>query len=443
MVDTLDAPVSNETAPQSGLSFVPSLPRVHETPAWYVQRVNEAWENYEALPFPDRRSEPWRYSSSLKFNLSEAQLATPANEDQKAEAIAQSQSFKEAIARLVFVNDELVYASTEALAQGVLCLSFEQALQSHADVLEKHLMKRKVELGSEKYAALHLALVKAGAVIVVPANVKLEHPIEIFHWVTGEQSFVLPHTLIVAGAYSRVTVLDHHASLNEADCHYSLAVADLVAAEGAHVTYVNLQEFSERSAALHISSTTVGKSAEVKALQLQLGAAFARSESVSDLIGEEGRSYMYGVSLPHGDQFVDMRTLQNHEAPHTYSDLIYKNALYDQSKTVFSGLIQVAEGAHFTDAYQKCRNLLNSESSEAVSMPGLEINADQVKCSHGATSAPISDDELFYLKARGIPEQESRQLITLGFLQDAIAHVGEEPLAAFLQERVEAKFASL
>ena len=113
-----------------------------------------------------------------------------------------------------------------------------------------------------------------------------------------------------------------------------------------------------------------------------------------------------------------MRTLQHHAAPRATSDLIYKNALYDKAKTVFSGLITVDEGAHFTDAYQKCRNLLNSADCEADSMPGLEINADQVKCSHGTTSSPISEDELFYLKARGIPDRDSRRLIATGFVED-------------------------
>ena len=138
-----------------------------------------------------------------------------------------------------------------------------------------------------------------------------------------------------------------------------------------------------------------------------------------------------------------MRTLQNHIAPRTYSNLLYKNALYDQSKTVFAGLIQVEQGAHYTDAYQKCRNLLNSDEAEAASMPGLEINADQVKCSHGATCAPISADELFYLKARGISDYESRKLIATGFIEDVIAKLENEALVRHLDDLIEAKFARM
>jgi len=216
-----------------------------------------------------------------------------------------------------------------------------------------------------------------------------------------------------------------------------------VAGNGSRITYVSAQEMSLTSRALNISSTTVGRDASVKALQLHLGGAFSRNETVSDLIGEGARSEMLGVALPFGDQVVDMRTLQNHIAPRTYSDLLYKNALYGQSKTIFAGLIQVEEGAHYTDAYQKCRNLLNSDEAEAASMPGLEINADQVKCSHGSTSSPISEDELFYLKARGIPDSESRKLIATGFLEDTIAKLENAALITHLDELIEAKFARL
>jgi Fe-S cluster assembly protein SufD len=178
----------------------------------------------------------------------------------------------------------------------------------------------------------------------------------------------------------------------------------------------------------------------MKSFQIQLGADFSRSESVSDLIGTGARSDMLSVSMPLGDQVVDQRTLQKHKAPHASSDLLYKNALYDNTRTIFSGLIIVDEGAHYTDAYQTNRNLLNSKDAEATSMPGLEINADQVKCSHGATSGPVSDDELFYLKARGIPDHEARKLIVLGFIEDTVKRLGNEAVETMICQRLEEKF---
>ena len=127
------------------------------------------------------------------------------------------------------------------------------------------------------------------------------------------------------------------------------------------------------------------------------------------------------ANLSNGVQECDQRTLQSHEAEHTTSDLFFKNALYDRSRAIFSGLIEVHPGAHHTDSYQTCRNLLGSDEAEANAMPGLEIDADQVKCSHGSTSGAISDEEIFYLRARGIPADDARKIISLGFLNESIA----------------------
>ncbi len=409
-------------------------------PAWFQQRATAAWDEFQSLPVPGIRDEAWRYSNAKSFALETLRPAAPVGEAERQEAIARSVGVADPAARFVFLNDELIHTDNAGFPQGIQCLPFAEALRTQGDVLEQYFMKRPAPLGGEKFASLHLAHVRAGTVILAPKNAVLEQPIEIFHWVAGEGALVFPHTLIVAGEHAQVTVVDHHFSLRS-ESGGCIAVADLVAGRGSRITYVNAQELSRSARAIHVSSTTVHREAEVKALQLHLGAGFSRSESVSDLTGEGARSDMLGVSLPGADQIVDMRTLQHHAAPHAASDLLYKNALYDKSKTVFSGLITVDEGAHFTDAYQKCRNLLNSAECEADSMPGLEINADEVKCSHGTTSSPISEDELFYLKARGIPDKESRRLIATGFVEDVISRLGHSALTEHLDQRIEAKFA--
>jgi Fe-S cluster assembly protein SufD len=411
-----------------------------DAPSWFQQRALGAWEKFQALPLPGVKAEAWRYSNAKSFGLESLRPATAAAEADKREAIERSNGVPGAAAKFVFLNDELVHTDTGKLEQGVQLLSFAEALRTQGDVLQEYFMKRGAPLGGEKFEALHLAHVRAGTVVLVPKNLVVKHPIEIFHWVSGQGALVFPHTLILTGEHAQVTVVDHHLSLRSEPAG-SIAIADLVAGRGSRITYVNAQELSRSARAIQISSTTVFRDAAVTALQLHLGASFSRSESVSDLVGEGARSDMLGVSLPGDTQLVDMRTLQHHAAPRAMSDLLYKNALYDKGKTVFSGLITVDEGAHFTDAYQKCRNLLNSPECEADSMPGLEINADQVKCSHGTTSSPISDDELFYLKARGIADRDARRLIATGFIEDVISKLKDEALEAHLDERIEEKFA--
>lgn len=422
----------------SGLLTTAPLRPSNATPEWFLNRASAAWESFQSLPLPGLKDENWRYSSAKKIELAGHAPAQAPSAAQTAAALAASQGLKERAARFVFVNDTLVESDAAGLPAGVVCVSFIEALKTHGAALEAHFMKADLPLGSAKFSALHLAHVKAGTVILVPKNVVIDKPVEIFHWVVGEHAAIFPHTLVVAEDNAQVSVVDHYRSL-EGEGGLSIAVADLVGGPGSRITYAACQELADDAQALHLSGIRAGRDAAVKSFQVQLGASFSRSESVSDLVGEGARSDMLSVSLPVGEQVVDQRTLQRHKAPHATSDLLYKNALYGQARSVFSGLIIVDEGAHYTDAYQTCRNLLNSDEAEANSLPGLEINADQVKCSHGSTSGPIADEELFYLKARGIPDGEARKLIVEGFLADVIERFGNSEVLDTLVARIDDK----
>ncbi|MEZ5386860.1 MAG: Fe-S cluster assembly protein SufD [Prosthecobacter sp.] len=433
-------PVSQtpESTAPSGLEIIAPAREESTAPGWFHARSEAAWDEFQSLPLPGIKEENWRYSSAKKIELADHSPAKAPTPGQSQAALAATTGLKDRAARFVFVNDTLVESDTADLPAGVVCVSFAEALKTHADVLQHHFMKGDLPLGSAKFAALHLAHVKAGTVIIVPKNVVIEKPVEVFHWVVGDHAAIFPHTLVVAEDNAQVSVVDHYRSL-EGEGGLSIAIADLVGGSGSKITYAACQELADDAQALHLSSITAGRDASVKSFQVQLGASFSRSESVSDLVGEGSRSDMLSVSLPIGDQIVDQRTLQRHKAPHATSDLLYKNALYGKSRSIFSGLIIVDEGAHYTDAYQTCRNLLNSDEAEATSLPGLEINADQVKCSHGATSGPISDEELFYLKARGISDNESRKLIIEGFLAGVVERFGNSELLDTLVARIDEK----
>jgi len=446
MSATLLAPVSPSMTAEaitdrpspSGLEITIPVRDENSAPGWFFARSEAAWAEFQKLPMPGIKDENWRYSSSKKIELADHTPAAAPTAANTAAALAATEGLKERAARFVFVNDVLVESDTANLPAGVVCVTLADALRDHSEVLKQHFMQREMTLGSAKFAALHLAHVKAGVVVIVPKNVALEKPVEIFHWVVGDHAAIFPHTLIVTGDNAEVSVVDHYRSL-EGEGGLSIAIADLVGGRGSKITYAACQELADDAQALHLSSIVAGRDAAIKSFQVQLGASFSRSESVSDLVGEGSRSDMLSVSLPIGEQVVDQRTLQNHKAPHASSDLLYKNALYGKSRSIFSGLITVDEGAHYTDAYQTCRNLLNSDEAEATSLPGLEISADQVKCSHGATSGPISDEELFYLKARGISDSESRKLIIEGFLAGVIERFGNGELLDTLVARIDEK----
>ncbi|MFV0338878.1 MAG: SufB/SufD family protein [Chthoniobacterales bacterium] len=221
--------------------------------------------------------------------------------------------------------------------------------------------------------------------------------------------------------------MDHFQS-GDALPAYVYAVHDLHLAQSARLHYSSIQDWSKETKAFHLNATSLAKDARCTSLNTHFGAHLLRAENHSYMMGEGAHSVMLSMSPLTGVREVDQRTLQEHEAPNATSDLLYHNALSDKSRSTFSGLLKVAEGAHKTDAYQKVRNLLLSDEAEANSMPGLEILADDVRCSHGATSAELNADELFYMQARGIPSEQACRLILFGFFNEMLERFGREDI---------------
>ena len=399
-------------------------------PAWFQAEQSAALAEYEKLPVPVRKDESWRFANLKALDLSAFVDANPVASEGRL--INASTGLAETSAKLVLGNNTLLHRES-SLPEGVIFETLETAASKHADLFKKYFMAQPVELGSRKYAALHKARLAGGAFLFVPANTSVQLPIEIFQWVEGANASVFPHTLIVCGENSSVTVLDYFKS---ADKHASLAcgVNDLHLAAGAKLTYVSVQDWSRETTAFHLNSTSVDSNATCTALIANFGGGFVRGESLSRLVGEGSRSEMYSINPVEGTREIDQRTLQDHVAPHATSDLLYLNALDDKSRTIFAGLIKVEPGAKGTDAYQKVKNLILSDDADPNSMPGLEILNDEVRCSHGATNGPVSQDELFYMQARGITRDKARRLIVNGFFNNLLARLENETLRAYLEQ---------
>lgn len=417
------------TPPQTSAAF----------PAWFAARQQQAWERFMAMPAPKRGDEPWRFSNLKQLDFGGFRIAEPAAADA---LIARSTGLETTAAKLVFVNDVLVHSESN-LPEGVICLPMAEALVSHGDLVAQHFMKQETRLGSAKYAALHEASVRNGLFVHVGDDVRIDAAIEVHHWISGANTVIFPHTLVVTGKGAKVRVIDLFRSENDIDPGLAIAFNDLSAGPISQLDYVAIQAFNEVTRVIQINETSVARDASTKGFILNTGASWARNESLSRLEGSGSRSDMLSVSVPAREQEYDQRTFQHHIAPGAYSDLLYKNSLYDQSKTIFSGLIFVDEGAHHTDAYQTCRNLLMSDHCEANSMPGLEINADQVKCSHGSTSSQIHDDEIFYLRARGIDPISARQLIARGFSVECVGRLEDDATEALVLGFIDDKFAHI
>jgi Fe-S cluster assembly protein SufD len=420
-----------------------------EHPQWFVDAQDEARKEFANEPYPNRKDEFWRFSSvknldgvasfSRAANPGAASLARPTALDAKT---ALERGFPEPAGRMIFVNEQLISCELldDSLSdRGVLFLPFGQALKLRPDLLQEHFMAQPARLGSKKFAALHKASVRAGTVLYLPPSLTVDAPFEVFHIVTGENLALFPHTLIIADKESEVTFLDHFVS-TEGQAHgFACGVNDLVLRPGSKLNYISVQNWSRQFVSVQVNSTVAEEQSSAVNLSLNFGGRYSRLESVSRLAGAGSRSDMLAVSIAGADQEFDQRTLQDHLQPNTTSDLLYKNALSHNARTIFSGLIKVERGAHRTDAYQKVRNLLLSDEAEANSMPGLEILADDVRCTHGATSGQVEPEELFYLQSRGIPDLRAKGLIVNGFLNEVVDRLSGEEIKAYLHDQIAAR----
>ena len=318
--------------------------------------------------------------------------------------------------------------------------TLQSALVKHEALVREHLLAQPPKLGSAKFSALHEAFLTDGAFIHVPRGVELEAPIGVFSYAFGTTAAIFPHTLVVAGENSRLTVVEYFGSAHDDEAQLAIGANDLYASHGAQLTYIGKQDWSHRALSFQSNSTVVRRDARVQSLNLHLGARQARHESLSQLQAPGAFSEMLALTVAETDQEFDQRTLQIHQAPNTKSDLLYKNALRGSAKTIFSGLIVVDPDAQKTDAYQSNRNLMLSEEAEANSLPGLEIQANDVRCTHGATSSRIDPEQEFYLQSRGIAKEAADELLTFGFFEEVLNRLADDDLHAALRDLIKTKF---
>ncbi|MDP9291181.1 MAG: Fe-S cluster assembly protein SufD [Verrucomicrobiota bacterium] len=415
----------------------------HEFADWFSQLRFDGWETFQSLPMPVRTDEAWRFATIKALDLTRFSKPQKVGEERREDLIARSARVEEIAGRMIFANDRLLTREIrdhELQRRGVIFDTIENAVREHESIFRDYFLKQEAVLGSRKFAALHKAMVNSGAFLFVPKNVEIELPLEVFHWLDGSGGSAFPHMLIVAGENSRVTLVEYFESSDPDSANFACGVNDLHLGAGAAVNYVNVQNWSRKTLSVQIGSTSVARDANALNLNLNFGAAYARTESASRLVGEGGRSDMLAISVADGSQEFDQRTLQDHRSPNTASDLLYKNSLDDTARTIFAGLIRVEPHAHRTDAYQKVRNLLLSDDAEANSMPGLEIMADEVRCTHGATSGQIDTEEMFYLLSRGIDKDASRRLIVFGFMDEVITRLKNPAVAGTLRELLRQRF---
>ena len=404
-------------------------------PEWLKSQKEKDWAQFLTLPMPKRTDEDWRFASTHRLQLEDYNCSAETRPVDTAALIERSDWLADYAGRIILADNHTIEAPnalhtatarSQALWTPLVSMLNEPDRSTDAAFLEEHLATSPAALGSEKFGALHAAWSSNGGVLRIPRGLAVETPFVIYHWATQPQQALFPHTLIIAEEQCQARVIEVFLSADPDAAAFVCASATIHANAGARIDYHAVQAWNTATCAIHLNQVDAQSHAEVQTVNINLGARYLRHEHQSRLLGPGSNVATHALSLPTQKQEIDQRTLQTHRAPNSRSDLLFKNALLDESRTIFSGLIRVDKEAQQTDAYQTNRNLLLSTAAEANALPGLEIQANDVKCSHGATSGYLDEKSLFYLLSRGIPKTTAQELMTFGFFEEILAQLPEE-----------------
>jgi Fe-S cluster assembly protein SufD len=321
--------------------------------------------------------------------------------------------------------------SPEVAAQGVVFGSLKRLAEEHSDLVEPVL--GTIVGYDEKFAAENGALWTDGLLLHVPAGVKVALPFHASYEIATAGAAQQWRVIISLGEGAEATLVEEHL---KGEPGYANGVAELVVAESAHLTYVVVQD--RNNASLHFAAhrAEVAKDATLEWAACSTGSKTGKTRMETRLTGEGSTGRLSAVYVVDGKRHLDLDTTQEHDAPNAVSDLAFKGVLLDNARSVWRGVIRVAEGAHGTDAYQENRNLLLSPKARADSIPGLEIDTNDVRCTHGATAGPVDPMLKFYLMSRGIPAVEAERMIVEGFLEDALERIPDERIRTALTTAV-------
>ena len=412
-------------------------------PAWLAKLRRAAMESFAELGFPTTHDEEWMYTNvsalaSTPFVPGRTKLT-----DELRQRIELLPLADLGCSRLTFFNGCYVpeLSKLREVPAGLKAGSLASAWKNHGALLERHL-GHYADASAHAFVALNTAFFEDGAFVEVPKGAVLQKPLHILHIShgAGKPTVSHPRNLILVGDTGQLTIIETFLSLEE-DTTFTNTVTEIVAGDGALVDYCKVQQ--ESDAAFHYARVQVRQeaSSNVATHTIQLGGALTREEVQTVLDGEGAESLLHGLYLITGQQHVDNHTTIDHAKPRCSSREVYKGVLEGRAQGVFNGKIIVRPDAQKTDSKQSNKNLLLSEEAMVNTKPQLEIFADDVKCTHGATVGQIDPEAVFYLRSRGIGAQEAKKLLTYAFANDVMKQLKFQPLRERLAERLYARLA--
>lgn len=409
-------------------------------PQWLSDLRSEGMQAFAEMGFPTTRLEDWKYCNVAPIASVRFQPADYGLSDAIRSKLEEASCAGAGGTRLVFLNGHYVeeLSAVRGLPKGVTVTSLTKALIGD-EAVSAHL-GQYAGYRTHPFVALNTAFVQDGAFIEVPKGVALGQPVEILYLSTGSGSpwVAHPRNLVIAAQGSQFTVVETYLGVGDG-VYFNNAVTEIVAEENSRVDYIKLQDENEE--AFHVATVLAyaARNAGAVTNSIQFGARLGREEVTTVLDGEGAEAYLYGLYVTDGQQLIDNHTTIDHARPHCSSREFYKGILDGKSTAVFNGKILVRKDAQKTDSKQSDKNLLLSESASINTKPQLEIFADDVKCTHGATVGQIDPESIFYLRSRGLGLEQARSLLVEAFATEIIDHVKFEPLRSRLKASLLAK----
>jgi Fe-S cluster assembly protein SufD len=381
----------------------------------------ELFERYRALPLPNTTDEHWRFTDLNGF-------------DPEAFSVNGAEKVERASSMLDIETEAVAHVS-----EGGIEIERAPAGMVFEPLGEGHELLGSLVGADEKFAAHNASEWKHGLLVRVPRGVEVARPLYVRVTGSHEDGALFWRLLVVAEEGSRFSLIEEHVSGSPELAGYSNAVSELFVGDAAKLEYVSIQNLSQETWHFASHRATVGRDAELDWVAGGFGSKKGKIRIENDLAGQGATSRVTGAYFADGAQHLDYDTLQKHMAPNTTSDFAFKGALRDHATAVWRGMIRVEQDAQKTNAYQENRNLLLSPNAHADSIPGLEIEANDVRCTHGATVSQVDRDELFYCMARGLSRGEAERLIVRGFYQEIFDRIELEPVRNALQSALEAR----
>lgn len=430
----------NEDVGAYSREAVEQLSAALNEPEWMKQFRLKAWEAFARFPMPTTQDEPWRRTDLRRFKLNDLGPSLnghgPAANVEAPAYLGEQLTEDKAGGVLFQIDGETVkYELSDSLReQGVIFCDMHTAVNEHPELVREYFMTRAVTVDEGKFAAMHGAFWRGGTFLYVPANVKAAAPLHSALWLAQGRSYT--HTLVVLEEGAEALFIDEYASETGSAPAIHNGAIELLVGDNANLIYASLQDFGTNLWMFTHERARTGRDARVDWITSMMGTRLTKAFQTVELDQPGGWARMSGLFFTNGRQHFDLDTQQNHNAADTVSDLLYKGALKERSRSVWQGMIKALPGSQRIDGFQANRNLVLESSARADSIPGLEIEADDVRCTHASTVGQLDQTEIFYLMSRGIPRHTAVRMVVQGFFDPVMQRIPVEGVRDRIADRI-------